>query len=151
MPCAARAKRGARDDQLPRHQAVVDDLARVVDVVDELVQRADPLRQPALDRVPLGGGDDPRDEVERERPVLHRAGAAGVERDALLHEDRVAPLAGGDERLGAELAQRAHERARVRAREPLRVDQLVVEVLFQRRQERETSASAAPRARDPRA
>ena len=44
-------ERGPRDDELPRHLAVVDDLARVVDVVDEVVERADPLRQAALDRL----------------------------------------------------------------------------------------------------
>ena len=45
MPDAVRLarERGAGDDQLPRHDAVVDDLAPVVDVVDEAVQRADAL------------------------------------------------------------------------------------------------------------
>ena len=66
-------ERGAGDDQLPRHDAVVDDLAPVVDVVDEAVQRADPLGQAALDRRPLRRRDHPRHEVQRERPVADRA------------------------------------------------------------------------------
>jgi hypothetical protein len=41
----------------------------VVDVVDEGVERADALGQPALDRRPLGGGEDPRDEVQGPRAV----------------------------------------------------------------------------------
>ena len=42
-------------DQLARHDAVGEDPALVVDVLEEQVERGDPLRQPALDRVPLGG------------------------------------------------------------------------------------------------
>ena len=61
-----------------------------------------------------------RDEVERERAVADRAVLArGVERDALLHEDRVAPAAGGRELLGAqarELARPAAQRARAERR-----------------------------------
>ena len=43
----------AADDQPPRHDPRADDLARVVDVVDEAVQRADALREAALDVRPL--------------------------------------------------------------------------------------------------
>ena len=117
MPCAARAKPEPRDDQLPRHEPVVDDLAPVVDVVDELVERADALRQAALDRRPLGRRDDPRHEVERERAVADRpvgVRAGRVERDALLHEDRVAAAAGRGQRLGPERGQRLDQRLRVR-------------------------------------
>ena len=99
----------------------MDDLAPVVDVVDERVQRADPLGEAALDLRPLVAGDHPRDEVERERPVAHRSvdvRTAGVERDALLHEDRVAPPAGVGELLAAELGERVGQRLRVCARAP---------------------------------
>ena len=68
----------ARHDQVPRHEPLVDDLAPVVDVVDEVVQRPDALRQAALDRRPLGRGDDARHEVERERAVADRVvGSSG--------------------------------------------------------------------------
>ena len=72
MPCAARAKceRLAISDQ--GDDAGLDDLALVVDVGDELVQRADPLGEAALELAPLVGGDDPRHEVERERAVVPR-------------------------------------------------------------------------------
>ena len=114
-------ERGPGDDQLPRHDAVVDDLAPVVDVVDEAVQRADALGQAALDLRPLGGRDHPRDEVQRERPVADRpvdVRPAGVERDPLLHEDRVAAAAGVGQLLAAELGERAGQRLGVRARAP---------------------------------
>jgi hypothetical protein len=38
----------------------------VVDVVDEVVERADALGEPALDRAPLRDGQDVRHEVERD-------------------------------------------------------------------------------------
>jgi hypothetical protein len=131
-PDAVRLARegGPRDDQLPRHDAVVDDLAPVVDVVDEAVERADPLGQSALDLGPLGGGDDARDEVERERAVAHRpveVRTAGVERDPLLHEDRVAAAAGVGELVAAELGQRAGQRLGVGAGAARRGEDLVVE------------------------
>src|SRR4051794_6435047 len=81
----------SRDDQAPGHQAVVDDLAPVVDVVDELVERTDALGQPALDRAPLGAGDHTGDEVERKWPIADRAVVGcHLEGDSLLDEDRVA-------------------------------------------------------------
>ena len=63
-------------------------------------------------------GQDARDEVERERAVLDRPVlAGGVERDALLDEDRVAAAAGGGEQLGAEPRELGRdERARRAAR-----------------------------------
>jgi hypothetical protein len=42
----------------------------VVDVVDEVVQRADALRQAALDVAPFLATEDARDEIERERPFV---------------------------------------------------------------------------------
>ena len=133
-PDAVRGAREARagDDQLPRHEPLVDDLAPVVDVVDELVERADALREAALDRRPLGRGDDARHEVERERPVAHGSlgvRTGGVEGDPLLHEDRVAPAPGGGQRLGPERLQRVDQRLRVRARRAALVEHLVVEAV----------------------
>ena len=44
----------AAGDEAPRDDALADDLAPVVDVVDEVVQRADALREALLDGAPLG-------------------------------------------------------------------------------------------------
>ena len=54
----ADAVNGAREvraggHQPPRHEALAHDLARVVDVVDEVVERADALREAALDVAPF--------------------------------------------------------------------------------------------------
>jgi len=54
----------------------------VIDVVDEQVQRVNALLQAALDRAPLGRGDNPRNEVEREDALRAFVRAVDVERDA---------------------------------------------------------------------
>src|SRR5262249_22797097 len=56
-------------DQRPGHDSCTDDLVRVVDVVDERIEGPDPLREAALDRRPLGRGEDARDQVQRPRSV----------------------------------------------------------------------------------
>ena len=123
--CRPREVRAA-GDQRPGDDPGLDDLALVVDVVDELVQRADPLREPAFDRPPLSAGDDPRDEVERERPVDHLAvGAGQIEGDPLAHEDRVAQRPGGDEVLGAETVEFGDQRLGVLARDAVGGEDLV--------------------------
>ena len=58
----------------------------VVDVVDEQVQRADPLLEALLDPVPFGRRDDPRDEIEGKDPLGAGAVAVHVERDAHVQE-----------------------------------------------------------------
>ena len=129
----------ARDDQPPRHDALADDLARVVDVVDEGVERADALREAALDRDPLLGRDDPRHQVERERTVLGAVLAGQLEGDALLHEDRVAPAPRGGKVRGPHLLEGRDELGRmsgggaVRAGEDLVEEALAGVVLDRRR------------------
>ena len=70
-----RAELGIAIDQVARHDAGVQDGLAMVDVLDEAVQRRDPLHQPLLHARPLAGGDDARDQVEgnqalRARPAL---------------------------------------------------------------------------------
>ena len=117
-----------RDHERPRHDAVVDDLAPVVDVVDEAVERPDPLRQPALDRAPLVDRQDPRHEVERERAVDRAVavGAADLERDPLAHEDRVAAAPRLDQAVVAERLERGRQRGSVSARRAAAFEHLVV-------------------------
>ena len=54
------------EDELRRHEAAAEDLLLVVDVVQEQVERPDPLLEPTLDPPPLLRRDDPRDEIERD-------------------------------------------------------------------------------------
>lgn len=52
----------------------------MVDVVQEQVKREQPLRKSGFDLAPFGGGNDPRDQVERENAL----GALGV----IVHGER---------------------------------------------------------------
>jgi hypothetical protein len=101
----------------------------VVDVVDEVVERADALRESALDLGPLVGGDDPRHQVEREGPVGDGAlGRRQVEGDPLAHEQRVAQLPGRDEPLAAEPLEFGDQRLGVLAAGSVLREDLVVAV-----------------------
>ncbi len=61
----------------------------MIDVVNEQVQRPDALLEPALDPVPFGGGDQPRDRVERDDALDALLAAVDGERDALLAHRQV--------------------------------------------------------------
>ena len=88
-PTAARRYCGQPSDQVARHDAVLQDLARAVDVLDEGVQRAHALDQAGFEVCPGGGVDDARDRIEGEdllRALLH---AVDVEGDAHAQEHPV--------------------------------------------------------------
>jgi hypothetical protein len=128
----AREVRAAGDER-PRHDPLPHDLAPVVDVVDEVVERADPLREPALDVAPLLAAQHARDEVERERALARVAGALlarRLERDPLLQEGGVAPAAGLRQPVGADPLQLGDERGGRAARDAVGLEQLVVEGRF---------------------
>ncbi|MNY65952.1 hypothetical protein D3C86_2033080 [compost metagenome] len=55
----------ARLDQLTRNDAVIQDILFVVDVVDEHIQRLDPLFQPFFKPFPFRIRQYPRDNVDR--------------------------------------------------------------------------------------
>jgi hypothetical protein len=58
-----------RGDDILGHDAVGDNAPVVVKVVDEMIERREPLNETALDARPLGCFDRARDHVERPRPV----------------------------------------------------------------------------------
>ncbi len=121
------AKLRRAEDELPGHDPLADDLAPVVDVVDEGVECTQPLRQPSLDRVPLRRRDDPRHQVERKRAVLG-VGAIRIddrERDPLLAEDLVAAAAEVHQREAAHPVERRDEVGGMLARRPGRGEELV--------------------------
>ena len=69
-------------EQLLAEHAVGDDLGVVVEVVDEEVERLQPLDQPPGDRGPFLGRDDPRHDVEGPGTVDVLAVGVDGERDA---------------------------------------------------------------------
>jgi hypothetical protein len=120
------AKLRRAEHQLPGHDSVANDLAVAVDVLEERVQRPDPLYQAALDQLPLVGRDDPRHQVERERPVDARAvGARDLEGDPLLGEDLVAAAAEVGELEPADQVEAGEQGSRVLARLARLGEQLV--------------------------
>ena len=103
-------------DQVARHDAFGEDPALVVDVLEKQVDRRQPLRQAALERAPLGGGDDARQQVERKDPLGALLVAVDGEGDALGQEGPVGldlALASSPAEEAAELVE---ERPAVRAR-----------------------------------
>ena len=120
---------GRAEHQLPGDDPLADDLAPVVDVVDERVQRPQALGEAALDRLPLGRRDDPRHEVEREGALLvaRAVGVGDRERDPLLAEDLVAPAPEVDQRHPAHPVEGGDEPGGVLARRPALGEELVDE------------------------
>ena len=86
QPDALLAEPLGGEDDLFGNDTVPNDLAVVVDVVDEQVQRVDALPQAPVDPVPLLGRDQARHEVERKDLLLAAVIAVDVERDAHVHQ-----------------------------------------------------------------
>src|SRR6185369_13813529 len=74
-------------DYVRRNRAVLENLLIVIDIVDEGVERMDPLLEPAFDVVPLGRADDARDQVEGKDALGTLVVPIDVERDAELQEE----------------------------------------------------------------
>ncbi len=85
------AKVPGAEDELGRNDAVAQDALAVVDVLEEEVERPHALDHAALEHVPLGAGDDPGNEVEREDPLDRVLVPVHGEADALV-EERLAHL-----------------------------------------------------------
>ena len=109
--------RGGHDEPA-RHDTVGEDLPRAVDVGEEPLERQHPLAHTGVDDRPLVGGDDPRHEVEGERPLLL---AGELERDALVAERAVS---GGAALLEVVARQRAEHGVQCGVVRPGRVDSL---------------------------
>mmetsp|Transcript_59385 Transcript_59385/g.140239 ORF Transcript_59385/g.140239 Transcript_59385/m.140239 type:complete len:469 (+) Transcript_59385:1183-2589(+) len=98
------AELGVVQDLVGGHEAGLQDLLAVIDVVDEAVQRRHALGQAGLHRGPLGVGNHPRNQVEGDQAFGALAGvlvAIDREGDAHAAEDQLgllAPLA--HQRLG---------------------------------------------------
>ncbi len=74
------------EDQSRRHDPILQDFLAVIDVVEEQVERMEALDEPGLDAAPLGVGDDPRDEIEREDPLRALGVVVNGEGDAAAQE-----------------------------------------------------------------
>ena len=89
QPDAIAPVAGRPENQLGRNDPLLEDQPLVINVMNEEVQSADALLEPALDPVPFGGGDQPRDRIERDDPLDALLAAIDGERDPLLAHRQV--------------------------------------------------------------
>ena len=108
-------------DHVVRDDPVVEDAGAVVDVVEEGLQRPNPLGDALGDAVPLAGGEDPGHDVERKRSLL----AVQIEGDALVHEGPGQSTGPGGDVLRAHLRDHRDDVAVVRSGSPGRLEHLV--------------------------
>ena len=118
----APAKPGRGGEQRPGHHPVPDHLARPVDVSEKRLQRAYPLHDARFDQLPLGRRDQPRDQVEREDPLFAGMG----EHDALVAEAAIPGLRPPRQVLAGERLQGVIQRPRVRMRQAICPEHLIV-------------------------
>ncbi len=116
----------ARGNQPLGHDMIADDLALVVDVVDEQIQRVDSLFQSTFDAVPLGRIENARHDVER--PDLFGAGfvAVHVEGDAHVQQRQIGGFLATLQFAVGEQRQAARQQLGARPGTPLGVEHLVV-------------------------
>ena len=112
-------------NHLARHDAVGQAAAFVVDVAQEQVERGDALRQSLFDGLPLGAGDDARQQVVREDAFGALVAAVNRERDALVQKRHVGGLLFAAHLFGGQAEQQLVQRAIVPARLALGVEHLV--------------------------
>src|SRR5262245_57975088 len=76
-------------DELRWDNAFGEDASLVVDVLEEQVDRGQPLSQAAFERIPLTTCQDPGQQVERENPLRALIVSIDGERNALCQERAV--------------------------------------------------------------
>ena len=121
----SRRKCRRRQDVKFRDDAVLDDFLFVINVVQEQVQRRDALGQAAFQKFPFRGGDDARQQVERENFLRALGVAIDVERDALPQERRVHRLPLGVELRRFEVAEQPVKFPVMRPHAAFRVEHFV--------------------------
>ncbi len=112
-------------DHFARHDAVGQAAAFVVDVAQEQIERRDALRQSALDGLPLGAGDDARQQIVREDALGAFVAAVNGERDALVQKRHVGGLLLAPHLFSRQAEQQLIQRAIVLARLALGVEHFV--------------------------
>ncbi len=97
------------EDQVLRHDLGAEDVAAVIDVAQEHVERAHALAQPLLQQRPFPRRQDARDDVERDQPLLGLQVAIDGEGDADPAKQQLGFLAAIFQRVGRRLFQPPRE------------------------------------------
>ena len=116
----------AASHQVDRHDAVGEDPPRPVDVGEEEVQRLQPLAQPALHHFPVGCVEQPRQEVDRNDPLLRPLLPVHREGDPLVQEGALGERLHGGNLVRLHPVERATEFPAVGARHAGGLEHLVV-------------------------
>ena len=103
-------------DDVGRDHAVLEDLPRAVNVVDEGVDRPDPLLEARRQPLPFARGEDARDDVERDDPLGRFVVAIDREGDAEASEGALGRLLAAVELGGGGALEPAGERLEAGAR-----------------------------------
>ena len=111
---------------LAREYPVFDDVLLVIQIVDEQIERGQPLLEPFLDRIPLEAAHHARDHIERPCAVDIAGFAIDREGDAHRHDGCLYRLATGQKLFCGQRVQIVKQRLRRRPRLQLRVQQLIV-------------------------
>ncbi len=104
------------EHQIPRHDAGGEDLTVVINVVEEHVERADPLDRALRQCPPLVGGEHPRHHVERDQALRAALAAIDQEGDAEAAEQHRRLVVLLAQPLGRQLLEPARETRIGRAR-----------------------------------
>src|SRR6202158_3894721 len=96
--------------ELGRREPRLDDLLIMIDVVEEDVDRPDPLEAASLHEVPLGAVEDAGNEVEGNQPLGRAALGIDGKGDAGAREDLSRRVLLGEERLNREIVEKARKR-----------------------------------------
>ncbi len=102
-----RPKHRVLEHQVFRHDAGLEDLAPVVDVVDVVIDGLDALLEAGLQDVPFGGRQDARQHVEGDQPLLRVRLAIDREGDADAAEQHLRLAAAVVENVGRHLGEPA--------------------------------------------
>ncbi len=107
---------GVAQDQLRRNDPLLEDRALAVHVLEEQVQRLDPLGQARLELAPFGARDQARHDVERDQALGRVLVAVDAEGDADAAEHVFGLGAAGGEQVRRRLLEPARHLAVERAR-----------------------------------
>ena len=109
-----------------RHDLIAHDFPRVVNIVDEHVQRGNALLEAAFDHVPFAGFDHPRHDVERPDFFGARFVAVHRERNAQVHQRPLGVALTAQEFAFGQRFDASHQAFAPRARSAIDIEHFIV-------------------------
>ena len=116
----------AGEDQVFGDHLVLEDLFLVVNVLDELIEGEDPLLEAAFDLLPVAGGNDAGNDVERENLFGALIAAVDVEGNAHFKQQGLGRLLAHGEVARRQRLDLVHQQLRAGSGPAVAVDQFIV-------------------------